>query len=177
MAIKLKREHPGAIQAHGEATYPNECCGLMLGRLVQGDKHILELLPAENARKESEQRNRFLISPRNMFEAEKRAREKGMDVLGFYHSPPQRGGQALPVRPGSCLALLLIPHRFGFRWAGRGHDLLEAGRRPVPFQSRGDRSRLSRAALPALPLRMHNFTTCAATWPEMRAILCQRARG
>ena len=88
MVVKLKREHPRAIQAHGEATYPNECCGLMLGRLVQGDKHIQELLPAENARKEGERHNRFLISPQTMFEAEKRAREKGMDVLGFYHSHP-----------------------------------------------------------------------------------------
>ncbi len=96
MRVKLKREHPGAIQAHGEATYPNECCGLMLGRLVQGDKHILELLPAENARKESDRHNRFLISPRTMFEAEKRARENGMDVLGFYHSHPN--AEARPSR-------------------------------------------------------------------------------
>lgn len=86
--VKLKREHSGAIQAHGEATYPNECCGLILGRMVQGDKHILELLPAENVRKENEQHNRFLISPRTIFEAERGAREKGMDVLGFYHSHP-----------------------------------------------------------------------------------------
>ena len=96
MAVKLKREHPGAIQAHGETTYPHECCGLMLGRLVQGDKHILELLPAENARNESDRHNRFLISPRTMFEAEKRAREKGMDVLGFYHSHPD--AEARPSR-------------------------------------------------------------------------------
>ncbi len=96
MAVRLKPEHPGAIQAHGEATYPDECCGLMLGRLVQGDKHILELLPAENARKESDRHNRFLISPRTMFEAEKRAREKGMEVLGFYHSHPD--AEAKPSR-------------------------------------------------------------------------------
>ncbi len=86
--VKLKREHPTAIQAHGEIAYPNECCGLMLGRLVQGDKLILELLPAENAREESEQHNRFLISPQTMFRVEKLARAKGMDVLGFYHSHP-----------------------------------------------------------------------------------------
>lgn len=96
MAVRLKPEHPGAIQAHGEATYPDECCGLMLGRLDQGDKHILELLPAENARKESDRHNRFLISPRTMFEAEKRAREKGMEVLGFYHSHPD--AEARPSR-------------------------------------------------------------------------------
>ena len=96
MVVRLKPEHPGTIQAHGEATYPNECCGLMLGRLVQGDKHILEVLPAENARKESDRHNRFLISPRTMFEAEKRAREKGMEVLGFYHSHPD--AEARPSR-------------------------------------------------------------------------------
>ena len=86
--VKLKPEHCTAIRAHGETAYPNECCGLMLGQLVQGDKRILELLPAENAREESEQRNRFLISPQTMFRAEKAARAKGMDVLGFYHSHP-----------------------------------------------------------------------------------------
>lgn len=88
MLLKLKQEHAAAIQVHGETAYPDECCGLMLGRLLQGDKLILELLPAENAREERARHNRFLISPQAMFQAEKLARTKGMDVLGFYHSHP-----------------------------------------------------------------------------------------
>lgn len=88
MVVKLQPEHPKAIQVYGEVAYPKECCGLMLGRLVKGEKHIVELLPADNAREEDQQHNRFLISPQTMFQAEKCARGKGMDVLGFYHSHP-----------------------------------------------------------------------------------------
>ena len=88
MVVKLRPEHPKAIQVHGEGAYPKESCGLMLGRLVKGEKHIVELLPADNAREEDQQHNRFLISPQTMFQAEKCARDKGMDVLGFYHSHP-----------------------------------------------------------------------------------------
>ena len=31
MAIKLKPVHLEAIKKHGEATFPYECCGLLLG--------------------------------------------------------------------------------------------------------------------------------------------------
>ena len=32
MALELKPHVNAAIRAHGQETYPNECCGAMLGR-------------------------------------------------------------------------------------------------------------------------------------------------
>ena len=88
MAIKLKPVHLEAIKKHGEATFPYECCGLLLGRIIDGEKILEETYAAENAKEPGTQHNRFLIPPRAMLQAERYAREKKLDVLGFYHSHP-----------------------------------------------------------------------------------------
>ena len=76
------------MRAHGEQDYPFECCGLMLGRLAEGRKKVVETYRISNAREEEAQRNRFLIRPEELMRGEKYAREKGLDVIGFYHSHP-----------------------------------------------------------------------------------------
>lgn len=77
------------MRQHGERDYPFECCGLMLGRFEgQGEKIVTETYPISNAREEEAKRNRFLIRPEEFMRGEKYAREKGLDVVGFYHSHP-----------------------------------------------------------------------------------------
>lgn len=76
------------IESYGELTYPKECCGLLLGQISNDEKIIMQILPVENEREVSQQHNRFLISPRTMFDSEKIARASKMDVIGFYHSHP-----------------------------------------------------------------------------------------
>ena len=76
------------IGKHGEKTYPNECGGMLIGRFENGGKTIVELLPMENAMAEAEQHNRVLISPKDVMRAERYAREKKLDVVGYYHSHP-----------------------------------------------------------------------------------------
>ncbi len=87
--IRLADVHLDAVRAHGEADYPYECCGLLIGGFgVESTKTVLETVPISNAREESEKRNRFLITPEELLKGEKVAREKKMDILGFYHSHP-----------------------------------------------------------------------------------------
>lgn len=76
------------IEAHGEETYPNECGGMLIGRFENGGKTVVKLLPMENAMAEAEQHNRVLISPKDVMRAERYAREKKLDVVGYYHSHP-----------------------------------------------------------------------------------------
>lgn len=76
------------IEAHGEKTYPNECGGMLIGRFENGEKSVVEILPMENAMSESEQHNRVLILPKDVLRAERFAREKRLDVVGYYHSHP-----------------------------------------------------------------------------------------
>ena len=94
------------IRAHGAETYPHECCGALLGRdsnaVLESDRsegsliaprEILGLFPLVNRRDDSP-RNRFSVTAQDVLEAEKAAREQGLEVVGWYHSHPDH-----PARP------------------------------------------------------------------------------
>ena len=76
------------IRAHGIKDYPYECCGLLLGRYGADGKLVTETYPISNAREESAKRNRFLIEPEELMRGERYARERDLEVVGFYHSHP-----------------------------------------------------------------------------------------
>jgi len=86
--IELRDSHLKEIREHGERDYPFECCGLLIGRFSDGKKTVAETYPISNAREEEAKRNRFLIRPEELLRGEKLARQKGLDVVGFYHSHP-----------------------------------------------------------------------------------------
>jgi proteasome lid subunit RPN8/RPN11 len=86
--ITIAEPHLTEMSAHGERDYPYECCGLMLGRFADGRKQVVETYAISNAREEEAKRNRFLIRPEELTRGEKHARDKGLDVVGFYHSHP-----------------------------------------------------------------------------------------
>ncbi len=86
--IYLTEEHIKQIEAHGERTFPHECGGMIIGGFETDKKTVVELLPMENAMAESEQHNRVLILPKDVLRAERYAREKKLDVIGYYHSHP-----------------------------------------------------------------------------------------
>ena len=81
------------IRNHGVETYPNECCGALLGRERDGHRNVGQILPLKNRRVDSP-RNRFSITPEDVREAETAARSAGLELLGWYHSHPDA-----PARP------------------------------------------------------------------------------
>jgi len=93
--LNLFPEHEKIIRAEGESAYPNECCGILIGEIDdKGVKTIKYTDSIRNAREDSEQYHRFLITPEDMMQAEKNARKRKLDVIGFYHSHPDH--PALP---------------------------------------------------------------------------------
>ena len=82
-----------AIRRHAEAAYPEECCGVLLGRLAWEERRVEEAAALENARQE-ERRRRFLITAEDYRAAEAQAGRRGLVLLGFYHSHPDH-----PARP------------------------------------------------------------------------------
>lgn len=93
--IALDEKQLNEIRAHGERDYPHECCGLLIGRFEEnGRKTVAEVYPISNAREEEAKRNRFLIRPEELMRGERHARERSLDVVGFYHSHPNH-----PARP------------------------------------------------------------------------------
>ncbi len=78
-----------AVGRHGEAGYPNEICGLLIGERRGGEKIVREVIPVENAWEAiDEQHRRFLIEPEVLLREERRLRGTGREILGFYHSHP-----------------------------------------------------------------------------------------
>jgi proteasome lid subunit RPN8/RPN11 len=104
--LKLSAEIAEKIRSHGAETYPHECCGALLGRdaatppgtastsaLQVAAREVLGLFPLVNRRDDSP-RNRFSVTADDVRDAEKAAREKGLDVVGWYHSHPDH-----PAKP------------------------------------------------------------------------------
>lgn len=78
------------IHAHGEMAYPEEGAGFLLGQLGQ----VMDILPLGNAREDEARRNRYLIAPADYVKAEVTAEERGLDLIGVFHSHPDH-----PNRP------------------------------------------------------------------------------
>ena len=85
--IRLSKKIVDEIEYHGEQTYPEECCGMMLGFSDQGIHSIESVIPIDNSQSDNRKR-RFLITPEQYRHAEQLADKWKMELLGFYHSHP-----------------------------------------------------------------------------------------
>ena len=85
--MKISKPLLEKIRAHGKRTYPEECCGILLGRMNGGEKIIGDIVEIENTL-DVERKRRYLIPPEIYQRAEKDARQRGMEIVGFYHSHP-----------------------------------------------------------------------------------------
>ena len=92
MSLILSRALYDDLRAHGEETYPNECCGIMLGRAETDAIRVASLVRAGNTRTDSAH-NRYNIAPQELIAAQRTARQQGLDIVGFYHSHPDHPAQ------------------------------------------------------------------------------------
>jgi proteasome lid subunit RPN8/RPN11 len=76
------------IKIHGESQYPEEGAGLILGRFQGEFRYAEQLLPLSNQFEASSRHNRYLIEPQDMINAELKAEELGLDIIGVFHSHP-----------------------------------------------------------------------------------------
>jgi len=78
-----------ALRKHGEETYPLECCGVLLGHM-KGDgeeRRVTETVRCGNTREDRPQ-DRYHIDPRELVRIQRHGHERGLDIVGFYHSHP-----------------------------------------------------------------------------------------
>ncbi len=85
--IEIETKPWHTMVLHAERTYPNECCGAMLGRILGGKKIVTEAIALNNAF-EGERRTRYELRPQDLLAAEKAARKSGLDLVGIFHSHP-----------------------------------------------------------------------------------------
>lgn len=92
-ALELSQELLKRIHVHGEAAYPEEGAGFLLGSEGES-KRVIEILPLSNAREDEARHNRYLIAPEDYLNAEVTADKLGLSLIGVFHSHPDH-----PNRP------------------------------------------------------------------------------
>jgi proteasome lid subunit RPN8/RPN11 len=91
--LKLSHSAYSSLRQHGEETYPHECCGVLLGRFDDdGSKTVSRIARCGNTRADSPH-NRYHIDPRELIRIQREGRERGEDIVGFYHSHPDHPAQ------------------------------------------------------------------------------------
>jgi proteasome lid subunit RPN8/RPN11 len=95
--LRIDESLAAEIRRHGERTYPQECCGALLGHeaeqsaTAQG-RRVIALFPLDNRNSESP-RNRFSLEADDVRGAEAAAHREKLEVLGWYHSHPDHPAQ------------------------------------------------------------------------------------
>src|ERR1039457_7033627 len=91
--IQLSQSVYVSLRQHGEETYPHECCGVLLGRFDDdGSKTVSRIARCSNTPADSPH-NRYHIDPRELIRIQREGRERGVDIVGFYHSHPDHPAQ------------------------------------------------------------------------------------
>ena len=114
------------MKAHARETYPDECCGFLIGSPPETDGERRRTISAlERARNEfdGERRRRFLILPAELREVERRTEQSGRAVVGFYHSHPDHPAQPSQYDQDHAWPWYSVPRPGGYR-----HERSEGGR-------------------------------------------------
>ena len=85
--LKISTTHFDAVRLHGEETYPHECCGVLLGQM-DGDRRVVTAVARCGNTRNDSPHNRYHIDPRELIRIQRQGRERGEDIVGFYHSHP-----------------------------------------------------------------------------------------
>ena len=85
--INVTRDAWQAMVAHAEKTYPNECCGAMIGAIEGDRKQVTLAVPMENSYS-GPQGARYELRPEDLLAADRKARATGLDLIGIFHSHP-----------------------------------------------------------------------------------------
>ena len=91
--LSLPQDLLARIHAHGEAAYPEEGAGFLLGSDGEG-RQVRAIFPLANARESAARNNRYLFTPADYMKGEQEAERLGLTLIGVFHSHPDH-----PNRP------------------------------------------------------------------------------
>lgn len=103
--LSLGSDAAQIIERASLAAYPDEACGLLLGRWRSGAvTEVSRAVGTANSAAVEERRHRFAIEPRLLLEWDRVASSAGMSVVGFFHSHPDAA-----ARPSATDVVLAWP--------------------------------------------------------------------
>uniref|UniRef100_A0ACD5GMI3 M67 family metallopeptidase n=1 Tax=Desertifilum tharense IPPAS B-1220 TaxID=1781255 RepID=A0ACD5GMI3_9CYAN len=134
--LQISQQYLQQICQQVERHYPQESCGLLLGRVVAQVNCIVEIYPTENSWDEADltafaavsgsaslggsRRERYAIAPQTLLQVQRQARDRDLQIVGVYHSHPDHPASPSEFdRAIACTAILLSdlirPARSGSR--------------------------------------------------------------
>ena len=88
MKIELSKALQQDIVKQMEGTFPNEGGGFLLGSKSGDTVSIVDVIQIENTLETEEQYHRYAMSPKNWADMEDTADDRGLTLVGYYHSHP-----------------------------------------------------------------------------------------
>ena len=88
MNVRLSADLQRKIFEQMEASYPNEGGGFLFGEVADSDITILDIIEVANTFAEEEQYHRYAMKPQDWMRLEDEADERGLSLVGYYHSHP-----------------------------------------------------------------------------------------
>ena len=81
------------IYDHMEASYPHECCGLLVGTL-EGEKRTVHAFRKCRNLNTERAHDRYEMDPMCMLKTEREFADSPWDIIGIYHSHPDHPSRA-----------------------------------------------------------------------------------
>jgi proteasome lid subunit RPN8/RPN11 len=85
--IRIEPQAWTAMLDHAHRAFPKECCGIMVGKMDGDARTVSKAVACINVY-EGDQKDRFLIDPKDQMRTQREADADGLDVVGFFHSHP-----------------------------------------------------------------------------------------
>jgi proteasome lid subunit RPN8/RPN11 len=86
--LKISQADYDLIRWEAERRYPRECCGILLGKTSEEGREVTLTITCENTGVHPE--THYSIHPQQLIAAVKLARSRHENIVGFYHSHPDR---------------------------------------------------------------------------------------
>jgi proteasome lid subunit RPN8/RPN11 len=117
--ITLPQQIDHEIRFSCEKLFPEEACGVLMGRVVHGVHYVAHALELHNS-SPVHRDERYVITPMQYQYATRVARERRLEMIGFYHSHPNRRSEpsAFDLQNALPESIYLILEVIGGRSAG-----------------------------------------------------------
>src|SRR4051812_41348412 len=91
--LRLSAAHLDSLRRAAETVYPREACGVLLGRMRDGVREVEQAIICRNIA-DAKPADRYQIAPEDLIAAQKQGRDRGLDIIGFFHSHPDHAANA-----------------------------------------------------------------------------------
>ena len=119
------------IAKAAEAAYPEECCGLLVGRSEpSGDRVVTRVVASPNVA-EGDRKDNFEVDPQVRFDVMRKLGDGPKKIIGHYHSHPGHAGEPsardLEMAYESEMVWLIVAVKNGLAQRPRAHIVDPAG--------------------------------------------------